>query len=118
MNREELINRVISVLETIVDPEINIDVYNLGMIYGIDVIDERRVRIRLTLTTPICPLANVIPAIIVEELKSRLGVEADIELVFDPPWTPERMTEKGRMLFKERFGYDIVDLYRSMYGQK
>jgi len=114
--REELKRRVIEVLETIVDPEIGLDVYNLGMVYGIEVIDDKHVKIKMTLTTPICPLANIIPLMVVEELKSKLGVEADIEFVFDPPWTPERMTEKGRRLFKERYGYDIVEAYRSVYG--
>ncbi len=116
VNKEELKKKIISVLENIVDPEIGIDVYNLGMIYGIEVIDDKHVKIKMTLTTPICPLANVIPMMIIEELKSKLGIEADIELVYDPPWTPEKMTEKGRRLFKERFGYDIVEAYRSMYG--
>jgi metal-sulfur cluster biosynthetic enzyme len=117
VNEEEIKKKIISILENVVDPEIGIDVYNLGMIYGIDVIDEKHVKIRMTLTTPVCPLANVIPLMIVEELKAKLGIEADVELVWDPPWTPERMTEKGRRLFKERFGYDIVEAYKSMYGE-
>lgn len=118
MNSDDLKNKVISILETIIDPEIGIDVYNLGMIYGIEVINDKHVRIKLTLTTPICPLANIIPMIIIDELKNKLGVETDIELVFDPPWTPDRMTDKGRRLFKEKYGYDIVEAYRSMYGLK
>ncbi|RLG79100.1 MAG: FeS assembly SUF system protein [Thermoprotei archaeon] len=118
MSREELVKKVISVLETIVDPEIGIDIYNLGMIYGIEVVGNK-VKIKMTLTTPMCPLANVIPYMITEELKSKLGVEAEIELVYDPPWTPERMTEKGRRMFKEKYGYDVVEAYRSMYrGQE
>jgi len=114
----ELKNKIIEILETIVDPEIGLDVYNLGMIYGIDVIDDKHVKIKMTLTTPICPLAHIIPYMIVEALKSKLGVETDIELVYDPPWTPEMMTEKGRRMFKERYGYDIVEAYRSMYGRR
>lgn len=116
MNYEDLRSKIISILETIIDPEIGIDVYNLGMVYDIEVIDEKHVKIKLTLTTPICPLANVIPLIIVEELKNKLGVETDLEIVFDPPWTPDRMTEKGRRLFIEKYGYDIVEAYRSMYS--
>jgi len=117
-NLDELKNKIIEILETIVDPEIGIDVYNLGMIYGIDVIDDKHVKIKMTLTTPICPLAHIIPYMIVETLKSKLGVETDIELVYDPPWTPEMMTEKGRRMFKERYGYDIVEAYRSMYSRR
>ncbi len=116
--KEELKKKIISVLETIADPEIGIDVYNLGMIYDIEVIDDKHVKIKMTLTTPFCPLANILPMMIVEELKRKLGIETDIELVFDPPWTPEKMTEKGRRIFKERFGYDIVEEYRKAYGSK
>ena len=116
--KEELKKKIISVLETIADPEIGIDVYNLGMIYDIEVIDDKHVKIKMTLTTPFCPLANILPMMIVEELKRKLGIETDIELVFDPPWTPEKMTEKGRRIFKERFGYDIVEEYKKAYGSK
>ncbi len=116
--KEELKKKIISVLETIADPEIGIDVYNLGMIYDIEVIDDKHVKIKMTLTTPFCPLANILPMMVVEELKRKLGIETDVELVFDPPWTPEKMTEKGRRIFKERFGYDIVEEYRKAYGSK
>jgi len=116
--KEELKKKIISVLETIADPEIGIDVYNLGMIYDIEVIDDKHVKIKMTLTTPFCPLANILPMMVAEELKRKLGIETDIELVFDPPWTPEKMTEKGRRIFKERFGYDIVEEYRKAYGSK
>ncbi len=120
LNEEEkkkIVEKIIPVLETIADPEIGIDVYNLGMIYDIDVIDEKHVKIKMTLTTPFCPLANILPMMVIEELKRKLGIEADIELVFDPPWTPEKMTEKGRRMFRERFGYDIVEEYKKAYGK-
>ncbi len=114
--KKELMNKIISVLETIADPEIGIDVYNLGMIYGIEIIDEKHVKIKMTLTTPFCPLANILPMLVVEELKRKLGIEADIEIVMEPPWSPEMMTEKGRRLFKERYGYDIVEEYKKAYN--
>jgi len=63
------------------------------------------------LTTAFCPLATVIPLTIIDQLKEKLGIDADIDIVYDPPWTPLRMTEKGRAMFKERFGYDIVEMY-------
>ncbi len=115
--KKKIVEKIIPVLETIADPEIGIDVYNLGMIYDIDVIDEKHVKIKMTLTTPFCPLANILPMMVIEELKRKLGIEADIELVFDPPWTPEKMTEKGRRMFRERFGYDIVEEYKKAYGK-
>ncbi|ADI32193.1 metal-sulfur cluster assembly factor [Staphylothermus hellenicus] len=110
--KEELKKNIIAVLETVADPEIGIDVYNLGMIYGIDVIDEKHVKIKMTLTTPFCPLANILPMMVVDELKRKLGIEADVEIVMEPPWTPLMMTEKGRRIFKERYGYDIVEEYK------
>lgn len=108
---EDLKKKVVEVLETVLDPEIGIDVYNLGLIYSIDVIDEKHVKISMGLTTAFCPLSTVIPLMIIDQLKERLGVDADIDIVYDPPWTPLRMTDKGRTMFKERFGYDIVEIY-------
>ncbi len=117
VDKEALRKKIISVLETVVDPEIGIDVYNLGMIYGIEVIDEKHVKITMTFTTAFCPLANVIPMIIRDQLKKQLDIDAEIELTFDPPWTPEKMTEKGRKIFIERYGYDIVEEWRKRYAQ-
>ncbi len=114
----ELKKKIISILETISDPEIGIDLWNLGLIYDIKIIDDKHVRIHMGLTTPFCPLANILPMMVAEELKKKLGINAEIELVYDPPWTPEHMTEKGRRIFKERFGYDIVEEYRKAYSRK
>jgi metal-sulfur cluster biosynthetic enzyme len=110
-SNEDLKKKIIEVLETVIDPEIGIDVYNLGLIYNIEVLDEKRVKISMGLTTALCPLAHVIPLMIIDQLKERLRIDADIDIVYDPPWTPLRMTEKGRRLFKEKFGYDIAAMY-------
>lgn len=112
MDQEELKKKIIEILEEIQDPEIGIDVYNLGLIRNIEILDEKRVRISMTLTTLFCPLASVIPLTIIDQLKERLGLDADINIVYDPPWTPADMTEKGRELFKNKFGYDIVEMYK------
>ncbi|MCY0868652.1 MAG: iron-sulfur cluster assembly protein [Desulfurococcus sp.] len=108
---DDLKKKVIEVLETIADPEIGIDVYNLGLVYNIEVVNEKNVKITMTLTTMFCPLATTLPLMIIDALKEKLGVDADINLVYEPPWTPLMMTEKGREMFKERFGYDIVEEY-------
>jgi metal-sulfur cluster biosynthetic enzyme len=108
---DDLKKKVIEVLETIADPEIGIDVYNLGLIYGLEV-SGGKVKIKMGLTTPFCPMANILPMMVDEELKKRLGVEVEIELVYDPPWNPLMMTEKGRRMFIERYGYDIVEEYK------
>ncbi len=113
---EELKKKVIEVLETVIDPEIGIDIYNLGLIYEIKVVDDKHVRIKMSLTTPFCPLANILPMIAKEQIKRQLDMDADIELVYEPPWTPERMTEKGRRMFMERYGYDIVAEWKRRYS--
>ena len=108
--------KIIEVLETVYDPEIGIDVYNLGMIYDIEVVNEKNVKIKMTLTTPFCPLVNVLPLMVKEYIKKKLDMEADVELVYDPPWTPLMMTEKGRRIFKERYGYDIAEEWKRRQG--
>ncbi|MEM0326505.1 MAG: metal-sulfur cluster assembly factor [Desulfurococcaceae archaeon] len=113
VNKDTIKQRIVEILETIVDPELGVDVYNLGLVYNIDVIDDKHVKITMTLTTPFCPLASIIPLMIIDQLKEKLRIDADIDITYDPPWTPLRMTEKGRQLFKERFGYDIVEMYQS-----
>jgi len=111
MVSDDLKKKIVEVLETIVDPEIGIDVYNLGLIYDIQIVNEKTVKIAMSLTTMFCPLASTLPLMIIDALKEKLGIDADIDIVYDPPWTPLRMTEKGRQIFKERFGYDIVEEY-------
>jgi metal-sulfur cluster biosynthetic enzyme len=111
-SKDELKNKIIKVLETIMDPEIGIDVYNLGLIYDIQIIDDNKAKISMGLTTMFCPLAATIPLMIIDQLKEKLNVDVDVDIVYDPPWTPLRMTEKGRAMFKERFGYDIVEMYK------
>ncbi|MEM2014545.1 MAG: metal-sulfur cluster assembly factor [Desulfurococcaceae archaeon] len=113
VNKDTIKQRIVEILETIIDPELGVDVYNLGLVYNIDVIDDKHVKITMTLTTPFCPLASIIPLMIIDQLKEKLRIDADIDITYDPPWTPLRMTEKGRQLFKERFGYDIVEMYQS-----
>ncbi len=116
VDKELLKKKVVEVLETVIDPEIGIDIYNLGLIYDINVIDDKHVKIKMSLTTAFCPLANILPAIAKEQIKRQLDIDADIELVYEPPWTPEKMTEKGRRMFIERYGYDIVEEWKRRYS--
>lgn len=87
---------VVKILKKCYDPEIPINLIDLGMIYGLNV-GEGKVNIKMTLTTPFCPLASTI----IEDVKKKVakikGVKkVNIELVFDPPWSPDRMSEKAR----------------------
>ncbi|MEM0506177.1 MAG: metal-sulfur cluster assembly factor [Thermosphaera sp.] len=113
MSNTDLREKIVRVLESIVDPEIGIDVYNLGLIYNIEIVDEKRVKIDMSLTTMFCPLASTLPLMVIDQLKEALNLDADINIVYDPPWNPLRMTPKGREMFKERFGYDIVEQYEA-----
>ncbi len=89
---------VIEVLRTIYDPELPINIYEMGLIYGIDVGADDVVTIRMTLTTPACPAAESLPPEVASKVKAIAGVtDARVELVWDPPWTPERMSEAARL---------------------
>lgn len=91
---EELIKQ----LKTVFDPEIPVDIYELGLIYKIDVSDSRDVNIDMTLTAPACPVAGEMPGWVKEAVSRVPGVGAvEVNMVFDPPWTPERMSEEARL---------------------
>lgn len=102
MVTEELVRNM---LLDVLDPEIQIDIVNLGMVYGVDVLEDgKRVKILLTLTTMGCPLFDDIKGEIEEKLLSLEGVEdVDIELTFDPPWDKEMMSEEAKLVFKYLF---------------
>lgn len=89
---------VIEVLKTCYDPEIPVDIYELGLIYGIEAAADGRVHIKMTLTSPACPVAGSMPG----DVESRVGAiegvtEAKVELVWSPPWSPERMSEAAQL---------------------
>jgi FeS assembly SUF system protein len=90
--------KVIEALKTVYDPEIPVDIYELGLIYDVDVADDRSVEIRMTLTSPNCPAAQSLPAEV--EVKSAAvdGVRhAMVDIVWDPPWGPDRMSEAAKL---------------------
>lgn len=89
----DLHKQVVRSLRTVFDPELPINIYDLGLIYNLDIDEDAKVYIRMTLTAPNCPEAEAIPARIQEAVKGTDGVsDADIELVFDPPWSRENMS--------------------------
>ena len=89
--------RVLRILKSILDPELNVNIVDLGLIYDMK-IEGRRVKILMTFTNIACPLKNYILTEIKERLKS-IGFDADVELTFNPPWSPERMNRKLRKKF-------------------
>ena len=94
----ELQEKIVAVLRTCFDPEIPVNIHELGLIYGIDVQESGEVGIRMTLTSPACPVAGSLPPEVQAKIGAIPGVKsAKVELVWDPPWTPERMSEAARL---------------------
>jgi FeS assembly SUF system protein len=88
---------IIAALKTVYDPEIPSDIYELGLIYKIDVADDRAVSVDMTLTTPNCPSAQELPSMVENAVASVAGVrEAKVTIVWDPPWDPSRMSDEAR----------------------
>jgi FeS assembly SUF system protein len=91
-------NVLIAALKTVYDPEIPVDIYELGLIYKVDVADNKDVTIDMTLTSPGCPVAGEMPNMVTEALKTVKGVgEVKVNMTFDPPWTPQRMSEEAKL---------------------
>jgi FeS assembly SUF system protein len=88
---------IVDALKTVYDPEIPADIYELGLIYKVDVDDDRVVKIDMTLTTPNCPSAAELPTMVENAVASVNGVrEAKVNIVWDPPWDPSRMSDEAR----------------------
>ena len=94
----ELYEAVVEALKEIYDPEIPVNIYDLGLIYGVDVSDEADVKVTMTLTTPHCPVAETMPGEVELRAATVPGVRAaQVELVWDPPWGPDKMTDEARL---------------------
>ena len=92
-----LTDEIVTALKTVYDPEIPADIYELGLIYNVDVDDDRGVKIKMTLTTPNCPAAADLPGEVENAVASVPGVrEAKVDIVWDPPWDPSRMSDEAR----------------------
>jgi len=92
-----LTDEIVAALKTVYDPEIPADLYELGLIYKVDIDDDRMVRIDMTLTTPNCPSAAELPGQVENAVQGVSGVrEAKVNIVWDPPWDPSRMSDEAR----------------------
>ena len=94
----DLYEAVIDALKDIYDPEIPVNIYDLGLIYDVEISPDRHVKVRMTLTTPHCPVAESMPG----EVELRIGAvpgigDAEVELVWDPPWDPQKMTDEAKL---------------------
>lgn len=98
INNQELGEKIVQVLKTIYDPEIPVDIYELGLIYDVFVNEDRDVKILMTLTSPNCPVAETLPVEVEEKVKSLDAVKnAMVEITFDPPWTQDLMSEEAKL---------------------
>jgi|TARA_B100000809_G_scaffold30244_1_gene26231 FeS assembly SUF system protein len=104
MSEEEAFNsnaigdKIISVIKTIYDPEIPVDIYELGLIYDVMVNENFDVKILMTLTTPNCPVAETLPVDVEDKVKTMKGIKSvEVEITFDPPWTQDLMSEEAKL---------------------
>ena len=98
IDTQELGEKIVKVLKTIYDPEIPVDIYELGLIYDVFVNEVNEVNILMTLTSPNCPVAETLPVEVEEKVKSLNAVaDAVVEITFDPPWTQDLMSEEAKL---------------------
>jgi len=97
-SKERIKADVIETLKTIYDPEIPVNIYELGMIYTIEVDEDGNAKIKMTLTTPACPVAGSLPGQVKERIEQVYGIKSvDLELVWDPPWSMDMMSEEAKL---------------------
>lgn len=97
-DEDEIIEDIVASMKTIFDPEIPVNIYELGLIYGIDIDEERSVVVRMTLTAPGCPVAGSLVGEVARKTAEIRGVKhAKVDLVFDPPWTMEKMSDEAKL---------------------
>ncbi|PUA31541.1 MAG: hypothetical protein B7O98_09125 [Zestosphaera tikiterensis] len=114
----ELRAKIVEALKNVYDPEIPVNVWDLGLIYELNVDDTGEVYVLMTLTAPACPIAQSIVSYVEDAIRSVEGVkDVKVELTFDPPWNPKRMTQEGREAFKALYGYDIVEFWERTQSQ-
>ncbi|MFZ0589413.1 MAG: SUF system Fe-S cluster assembly protein [Bryobacteraceae bacterium] len=101
---QDLRSRVIEALKTVYDPEIPADIYELGLIYDLEVTPNGEVRVKMTLTAPNCPVAEILPNQVRQKILGIEGVtSANVDLVFDPPWDRDRMSDVAKLAL----GFDL-----------
>jgi len=94
----ELRDKIITEIKKIYDPEIPVNIYELGLIYKIDVVDDKKVTIEMTLTSPNCPVAESLPKMVKDNILNVEGVsDVDLQIVWDPPWTKDKMSEAAKL---------------------
>lgn len=94
---EELYDQVMEAIKTVYDPEIPVNIWELGLIYSVDIDEENKVHVKMTLTSPACPVAESLPMEVQEKIMQVEGItDVDLRVVFNPPWTKDKMSEEAR----------------------
>jgi len=98
VQKKEIGEKIVEVLKTIYDPEIPVDIYELGLIYDVFVNENSDIKVLMTLTSPNCPVAETLPVEVEEKIKTLEEVNsAEVEITFDPPWTQDLMSEEAKL---------------------
>lgn len=99
MDKEKIKERIINEIKEIFDPEIPVDIYSLGLIYDIDIQDDLDVNITMTLTSPNCPAAVIMPGQVENRVQNLPDINAvKVSITFDPPWTPDRLSDDAKII--------------------
>ena len=94
---EELYDQVMEAIKTVYDPEIPVNIWELGLIYSVEIDEENKVHVKMTLTSPACPVAESLPMEVQEKIMQVEGItDVDLRVVFTPPWTKDKMSEEAR----------------------
>lgn len=95
---DRLTDDIVDALKSVYDPEIPVDIYELGLIYKVDIDDDRNLTIDMTLTAPGCPVAGEMPGMVESAVRQVKGIaEIKVNMTFDPPWTPARMSDEAKL---------------------
>jgi FeS assembly SUF system protein len=98
VSEEELRDEIVAVLRTIYDPEIDVNILDLGLIYALDIDEQGHVEIEMTLTAPACPVAGTFPSVVESRVNEVYGVKSvHVELVWEPPWSTDSMTDEVKL---------------------
>ncbi|HTS74646.1 MAG TPA: SUF system Fe-S cluster assembly protein [Bryobacteraceae bacterium] len=101
--------KVVEALKTVYDPEIPVNIYDLGLIYSSSVDAEGRARIAMTLTAPSCPVAGILPGQVEQKIREISGItDVDLELVWEPPWDRSKMSDAAKLALGFDLGFDVV----------
>ena len=119
IDKEEIKKKIIEALRTVYDPEIPVNVYDLGLVYDIQITDDLKAKVRLGVTAPGCPVSMQIAYMAEEAIRQYVPELKDVEIELDLEtlWDPRRVTEEGRRQLMELFGYDVVEEWIKRYDE-